>query len=234
MMLPTTQCPLTNGSSMGQAFLQQTEAESSQVLGLVGNLQDGLVLSFKAPTIGQKTPWLQMGSHMEHPRMAVVKHCVLLCKMSLVKHWMILTCLHWMHKQEAACILFLLDLEAGSCWSISFTWQLLASLVLLDAQQNGNSCPLGGFFDALDPNGLQPFGQHNGSFPWIGGLQLGPIFLSQIFVDLAAMLPLAFTIKVSNSWVMASFMAVGSLDAWRWSSNMTASGLVSPFILESL
>ena len=219
---------------MGQAFLQQTEAESSQVLGLVGNLQDGLVLSFKAPTIGQKTPWLQMGSHMEHPRMAVVKHCVLLCKMSLVKHWMLLTCLHWMHKQEAACILFLLDLEAGSCWSISFTWQLLASLVLLDAQQNGNSCPLGGFFDALDPNGLQPFGQHNGSFPWIGGLQLGPIFLSQIFVDLAAMLPLAFTIKVSNSWVMASFMAVGSLDAWRWSSNMTASGLVSPFILESL
>jgi hypothetical protein len=44
-------------------------------------------------------------------------------------------------------------------------WQLLASLLLLDAQQNGNSCPLGGFFDALDPNGLQPFGQHNGSFP---------------------------------------------------------------------
>ena len=128
---------------------------------------------------------------------------------------MLLTCLHWMHKQEAACILFLLDLEAGSCWPISFTWQLLASLVLLDAQQNGNSCPLGGFFDALDPNGLQPFGQHNGSFPWIGGPQLGPIFLSQIFVDFAAMLPLAFTIKVSNSWMMASFMAVGSLDAWR-------------------
>ena len=49
----------------------------------------------------------------------------------------------------------------------------------------------------------------------LGGPQLGPIFLSQIFVDLAAMLPLAFTIKVSNSWVMASFMAVGSLDAWR-------------------
>ena len=36
---------------------------------------------------------------------------------------MLLTCLHWMHKQEAACILFLHDIEAGSCWSISFTWQ---------------------------------------------------------------------------------------------------------------
>ena len=42
-------------------------------------------------------------------------------------------------------------------------WQLLGSFLLLDAQQNGNSCPLGGFFDALGPNGLQPFGQHNGS-----------------------------------------------------------------------
>jgi hypothetical protein len=31
---------------MGQAFLQQTEAESSQLLGLVGKLHDDLVLSF--------------------------------------------------------------------------------------------------------------------------------------------------------------------------------------------
>ena len=44
-------------------------------------------------------------------------------------------------------------------------WQLLAPLLLLDAQQNGISCPLGGLFDALDTHGLQPFGQHNGSFP---------------------------------------------------------------------
>ena len=41
---------------MGQAFLQQTEAESSQLLGLVGKHHDGLVLSLKAPTIGQETP----------------------------------------------------------------------------------------------------------------------------------------------------------------------------------
>ena len=59
---------------MGQAFLQQTEAESSQLLGLVGKLHDGLVLSFKAPTIGQKTPRLQMGSQMEHPMMLPQHH----------------------------------------------------------------------------------------------------------------------------------------------------------------